>query len=427
MNSDSSIYRFISKQGSNALIVVLIILVWSLLTGCIPVTPEMSETPPLFSCVRFGYSHWTEFNFGFDSSSPDELIATVNRLYDIDREQLLIDSSHPKDEIRRVNWVDNSVDYFAYFSVGEQLIDVEVHWGRWKPTLSQVIDCLGPPDNYYETSNSEGTGTEKVSYWTVKTDEESPIPGYVTLLVIEGVLLHNSESPPQANHPVHRVKQFTVFAVSMPQQIIDTSQLFSCAKFSASRWQEFRFGVDSPADVFATVVKLWGHDKGQVVVDETVNVGSLSLRWHDAKEEIHYVATFVGGQLDRIDVLFVPVPTLAQVIDCLGPPDYYIANGGPGEESTGLQVWYVEQGFVANGHVFHTFPWQKPLEAIPSGFGMYAFHVFPAGIEQIARRFNYVDGDGDPIMCILEPWPGSIEAIEIREEPFFTCYFSTTD
>ena len=375
---------------------------------------------------KFDYSHWKEFNFGLDSSSPDELIATLNRLYDIGRDQLLIDSSYPEGETRRIDWTDNNVDYSAYFTVGGQLLNVEVHWGHSQPTLAQVIDCLGPPGNYYDATSGEGVETERVNYWKVRTDEDSPISENVTSLVIAGVSLYNSESPPQAIPSEHRVRQLTVFAVSMPLQIIETPAPFSCAKFSIFRWQEFTFGVDSSDDVIATVAKLWGTDSDQVV-GGAVQVDFPYVRWNDADKEIYYVATFEGEQLDRIDVLFHPAPTINQVIDCLGTPDYYIATGGSGEESTGLQFWYVEKGFVADGHVFHTFPWQRPLETIPPGFGMYSFHVFPAGIEQIARRFDYVDDDGNPIFCILEPWLGSIEAIKISGEPFFACYFSTND
>ena len=403
--------------GRNALITVLIALVGSFLMGCVPVTPEVSEDPQLFSCARFGYSHWQEFTFGFDSS-PDDLFATVIRLYEVDRDQLHIHTY--EGQTSEINWADNNTDHFAHFSLGGQLIDVEVQWGRERPTLAQVINCLGPPDNYHETTNSEGGETEFVHYWADDASEEST-------LVVEGVSSLTPESSLHANQPEYRVKQLTVFAMPVTQPPVETPEPSSCVKFSVSRWQEFRFGVDSSSDVFATVVTLWGPDKGPILVGGIVNRRFPPIRWNDAEEEIHYMASFVGGKLDRVDVLFDPMPAVDQVIDCLGSPDYYIATGGPGEEATGLQFWYVEKGFVASGLALHTWPWQKPLEAIPPEFGMGRLSVLPAEIEKMARSFEYVDDDGSASMCIFKSWPGSIEAIEIEEEGFSACSVSATD
>ena len=182
------------------------------------------------------------------------------------------------------------------------------------------------------------------------------------------------------------------------------------------------------AEVYDAVIKLWGSDKGENSFGKTADGKDQFLNWNDAAEEIFYDALFAGEeQLDTIQVQFLPMPTLGQFIDCLGPPDYYVATGGPKSQATTLQLWYVEQGFVARGNVFHSgfdSLWQKPLTTIPSGFRMDYFCIFPAGVEQMAQRFDYTNKDGNPILCIFKPWPGLIEAMEISEEPLFACYHS---
>ena len=173
--------------------------------------------------------------------------------------------------------------------------------------------------------------------------------------------------------------------------------------------------------------RLYEIDREQINV-ESYSEGQVSkVGWTDNNDD--YFARFSSiGQLMNIEVHWDrEQPTLGQVVDCLGPPDYYIANGGPRTEAAHLQLWYVEQGFVAFGYVVHSglaILWQEPLKVIPPGFAMSAFRILPAGLEQMTRRFDYTDEDGDPIMCIFKPWPSSIEAIQLGEGPFLACPFS---
>lgn len=413
--------QFESERYCGSLVAFVFALVGLILAGCVPIAQEENGTPQRFSCARFGFSHWREFDLGLDSS-PDDLLAIVNRLYEINSEQLHVET-YPGGEIQKIHWMDNDVDYFAQFSASEQLMNIEVQWDLGQPTLVQVVDCLGPPSVEDETSESE-----TATYWADAVVGESPYPGYVTILIVTGISSHSSELPLQETQHEKRVKQLSVMATLIPQQIIETPAPFPCAKFSVSHWQKFRFGVDALDDVIATVVTLWDIDENQIDAGETADGKRDMIRWSDAAEESHYNALVVKGRrLDLIGISFLPAPTLGQVIDCLGPPDYYIANGGPRAEATHLQIWYVEQGFVVTGHLVHSVLWQKALKAIPPGFGMNSFHILPAGVEQMTRRFDYTDEDGNPIMCIFKPWPGSVEAIEISAEPFFACFHSDTD
>ncbi len=413
-----------SIRGRKDLITILIVILEPVLTGCVPVTTAVSDNLEIFSCNRFELSHWQEFDFG-PSSSFDDFFATVHRLYEIDSDNLLT-NKNPEGQLLEVIWTDNDSEISANFTGGGQLLDIHMRWDREQPTLAQVINCLGPPDNQHEVTNSEGTESENMSYWAVEKGEKSEIPGHVTMLVLEGVSWLSSESSPQASNPEFRLKELTIFAFPVSQVAIETPEISSCAKISVSRWQEFGFGVDSSADVYANVVNLWGNDKGQILVGGIATEEFPPVRWNDAAEEIFYTAYFPDGHLGRISVLYNPAFALFQVIECLGPPEYYESGGGAGHEGTSLSLWYVERGFVIAGIAWHRWPWQKHLEAIPPDFGLYSFHVLPAEIEQMARSFNYLDDEGNPDLCVLRPWPGSIEAIEI-EDFFAPCSESGTE
>ena len=425
MNHISSIQGFIRRQGRNALILILIALVGAFLAGCVPITPEKSEAPRFFSCARFGFSHWKEFNFGLEPSS-DDLVATVRRLYQVDRDQITVESD-ADGQFPKVVWTDNDVDYFAHFSPSGQFMNVEVHWGREQPTFAEVVDCLGPPISSHEGANGTGSESGSVHFWAYETDEAWTIPGYVTSIILEGVSSLDTQSSAQANQPDYRVKQLNILAMPTPRQTVESSDPSSCAKLSLLRRREFSFGVDTQDDVVATVVRLWGIDREQIPLGGMTTERFPPVRWNDADEEILYTAFFADGQLGRVLAMFNPALALIQVIDCMGPPDYYTTSGGPGSQVTNLLLWYVEEGFVVAGRVLHPWSWQKPLEAIPPDFGMDRFHVLPAGSEQMVRIFDYLEDDGNPALCVLGPWPGSIEAIEIREDFFTPCSETDSD
>ena len=103
--------------------------------------------------------------------------------------------------------------------------------------------------------------------------------------------------------------------------------LFHAQSSLKSHWQEFGFGTDSPTDVISSVVNLWDIDSDRVRVVE-LSSEDLRVKWGDIQGElgIDYSALFrEERQLIKVDVRWHPSPTLAQVIDCLGFPEYYAA------------------------------------------------------------------------------------------------------
>lgn len=214
---------------------------------------------------------------------------------------------------------------------------------------------------------------------------------------------------------------FILMGCYRPPVVIGTPSPFSCARFAESRWAEFRFGVDSPDDLVGAIVRLWDIDRDQIHVFSQPEE-SLRARWADNINSgfgAAYSALFrEERRLIKVDVLWQdPQPTLTQVIDCLGFPEYYEAIFQPATEGRHLRLglWYTEKGLVVN---HDSFDYREPPPAIHPKLRMDGFIVVTAGDPEQMAPNVYTVGYKPAIqaygLCVLRPWPGSIEAIEIE-------------
>lgn len=214
-----------------------------------------------------------------------------------------------------------------------------------------------------------------------------------------------------------------------PQPVVipGTPPPFSCARFTEPHWEELIFGVDSPDDVAATVARLWNIDKEQVRVPPTeMAEANLTVKWAgdvNARMGETYSALFRRDrQLTHVEVRWgvsrTP-PTLAQVVDCLGFPQYYesVYTAGAGEAAfrQTLGLWYTEKGLVVNHTSFHN---RVQVPAVHPNQMMDSFiAVAPGPPEQMVRDV-YSLGDRPSVytygLCVLRPWPGSIGTIEVE-------------
>ena len=201
-----------------------------------------------------------------------------------------------------------------------------------------------------------------------------------------------------------------------PATIPGTPPPFSCTNFLESRWREFRFGVDSPDDVALTASRQWGVDKEQLTPYEMTH-GLSRFGWSDNNREIFYTALFRKKQLQKFEVRFDPPPTLAQVLGCLGPPEYYASYEETDIEKFGfdLSLWYLEKGIVVQHVSFYSLV--SPTADLPAQRMENLFVVAPGTLEQMVPNV-YTMGFLPSVqawgLCILRPWPGLIEAIEIE-------------
>ena len=214
---------------------------------------------------------------------------------------------------------------------------------------------------------------------------------------------------------------------------------FSCDMFTEENWRELRFGVDTPEEYVETVERVWGVELwtiplfrdgytshwGRWNADSSVSPGLEYRVQFDRAAKLLLVAAFWGGKISA--------PTLVQVIDCLGTPEYYIAAFV--EDRTGwlkFSLWYVEKGFVIHGsssrwQSYGRLDWPTIKPGTSMWGGGYVLQegdfivVVPGDLEQMVSAAH-----GPALqaweLCLIRPWPGSIEAIEILSyEEYLRC------
>ena len=184
-----------------------------------------SHPPPLpFLCANFTESYWTEFNFNVDT--PDDVVATVNRLWGLDEDRIGLFEvktfenrwGNPSE----VSWARIALNgpigmYSAWIKDGTlQKIDVQWIFPLPRPTLSQAITCLGAPEYY-------------IAFYD---DEIEAIGTNLDLLYLENGFVIRYESPytspdrPEpitAFHPYMRISQLVVVAPGTPEQILSAA------------------------------------------------------------------------------------------------------------------------------------------------------------------------------------------------------------
>jgi len=212
---------------------------------------------------------------------------------------------------------------------------------------------------------------------------------------------------------------FTGCYPSAPVTAIGTPPPFSCGNFTEPYWQEFRFGVDSPDEVIETVIRLWGINREQFMLSEAARYDVLHVRWEDSQGERVYSARFRKGEFHQVLVRFQlgRKPTLSQVIDCLRSPEYYAAYEALGVEKDSfvLALLYPEKGFEIFHISFGALP--KSTTDLPARLIDDLFVVAPGPPEQMVRdvySYGHLPSVHAWGLCVLRPWPGSIEAIEIE-------------
>ena len=206
------------------------------------------------------------------------------------------------------------------------------------------------------------------------------------------------------------------YAGAMPPTVAGTPRPFSCASFTESFWEEFRFGVDSPDDIVATVTRLWNIGNDQIRI-EPVPVRVVRIEWradfNDGSDAIYIASFHEERKLMNIRVRWGNrQPTLAQAIDCLGPPQHHVAAFVPDNlPRLDLDLWYVEKGLVVSSYSFRR---RTQLPAIQPEYRMNYFTVVaPGNLEQMVSN-KHIPSAHAYILCRLRPWPGSIEAIEVE-------------
>lgn len=184
-------------------LVLCLMSTWTL-TSCTTLPPIPAPTSAQFSCQKFDQDLWKEFRFGVDS--PDEVRTTAATLWRIAPEQIGLD---PKaDDFVRVSWEVNGDQYSALFREDRRLVKVDVYWDRVRPTLAQITECLGFPEQYQAVYQQKQLPELSIDLWYVEKG-----------IVVGGYSYHRQDQPPEigSNYPT---RGFTVVAPADVAQMV---------------------------------------------------------------------------------------------------------------------------------------------------------------------------------------------------------------
>lgn len=210
--------------------------------------------------------------------------------------------------------------------------------------------------------------------------------------------------------------------VSPPMARLEPYPPFTCESFTEHYWQEFSFGAESADtldDVVARIAELWHLDSSQVQTEQLSEKG-VAIQWQvvfpDGADP-RYSARF-HEELRLTSILFMwwyRKPTLAQVLECLGTPEFYAAYYEQGVEAHALKLhlWYVDKGYVVQGASFHHE--EQPPSIGPEYRMRYFNATVPGDLERmLSTMYNIKPAVLAGFLCLTRPWPGSIEKIEVE-------------
>ena len=246
---------------------------------------------------------------------------------------------------------------------------------------------------------------------------------------------------------------------SVPQRpvtITGTPEPYPCTHFADAHWKEFRFGLDTQDEVIAAVGRIWELGPEEIRSHQPAQFHPLPrLSWEVKADGVRYFAIFYeNGTLKEIDYLTAPYwqeennrvglpltfaefrshtgsyPTLRQVIDCFGAPEFYSAYWVQEAETGELNfaLWYVDLGLIFSHVSYSAHHRQRPLPPpFPHGLSMHFATMLPGGdVAKMVTAHYEFDAPNKKyyVLCIIKPWPGSIEDLEAEPERIGYDYFS---
>ena len=207
-----------------------------------------------------------------------------------------------------------------------------------------------------------------------------------------------------------------------PAESTAVPRTLPCPSPTDTPWAEFAFGVDSASDIVFAVAETWSIDEDRI--GETSSFEGPILRWRTAvpggEDDVFYASFNRENQLKKIEVKWTwPNPTLAQIIDCLGFPDHYIAfeEVGPDHIFINLALFYTDDGIVIRdrGTIWTVGPRRIHTSMKIEEFVL----VAPSTAEQMGTEMYRYGQEPKHLIysvCLLKPWPGAVEAMEIASD-----------
>lgn len=199
-------------------------------------------------------------------------------------------------------------------------------------------------------------------------------------------------------------------AIGLLSACTSTRPFDSCDDFLAapSQLQQLSYGNATVPDVRQWVISTYELDSTAVVE------GERDLRWNIENGEVH--ADFRNDALKGATIRWTQAPSLQQVLDCLGSPDYYEAAIKPDHRPRfDFALWYLREGLMvysasydrADVDAIHMND-KRPMETL--------FVTAPGSLEEVVRSVYMYESTVElpsSLTNTIRPWPGSLSRIVV--------------
>lgn len=199
-------------------------------------------------------------------------------------------------------------------------------------------------------------------------------------------------------------------AIGLLNACTSTRPFDSCDDFLAAprQLQQLSYGNAKVLDVHQWVLSTYQLDSA------AVDKGERDLRW-DIKNGRVY-AEFRNDVLKGATIRWTQAPSLQQVLDCLGSPDYYEAAIKPDHRPRfDFALWYLREGLMVYSASYDKADVdaidmndKRPMETL--------FVTAPGSLEEVVRSVYMYESTVElpsSLTNTIRPWPGNLSRIVV--------------
>lgn len=200
--------------------------------------------------------------------------------------------------------------------------------------------------------------------------------------------------------------------------VFEQAKQIDCDTLTAADLRNFIKSGIMPDDLLQWLASTYQLDQDTIRTQKTEN-GSTFFWPHDGIDHTLYAPLKTHPYLD---IFFTkPMPSVEQLIACLGPPEQYSARyfySPHGVNSLVLYLFYPSEGVTAVTSVDRNLRHKEPPPIEPRAPVERLTLVHPGPFDEFVRRTVQAEELADLLVRTSKPWPGSWEQIEIDLGPF---------
>jgi len=181
-----------------------------------------------------------------------------------------------------------------------------------------------------------------------------------------------------------------------------------CDEIREDALRTLPFGAATMPEVGEWVITTYQVDETSVMEQQN------QLSWNLPNRS--FTARFEDDILRRVIVYWSMGPTVEEIIDCLGTPEYYEATIKRDiRPRFDFVLWYPSQGLVAGSSHFRR--GSMTAEDVSKDYRMDRFIVTkPGALENVVAIVyggSSIDEVPDELISTIKPWPGSLDQIVV--------------